>query len=39
MILPGVNVLVAYREEATDHRAYRHWLEEVANGDEAFALS
>ena len=40
MILPDVNVLVyAYREDATDHHAYRHRLEEAANGEEALALS
>jgi uncharacterized protein len=40
VILPDVNVLVyAHREEATDHPAYRHWLEKVVNGDEPFALS
>jgi toxin-antitoxin system PIN domain toxin len=40
VILPDVNVLIyAYREEATDHRAYRQWLEDGANGEEAFALS
>ena len=40
MILPDVNVLVyAYRADATDHSAYRRWLEDVANSEEAFALA
>ncbi len=40
MILPDVNVLVyAYREDASRHRAYREWLEETVNGDEAYGLS
>lgn len=40
MIITDVNVLVyAYRTEAVNHTAYLRWLEAVANGDEAFALS
>lgn len=40
MILADVNVLVyAYRAEAVDHASYWRWLDSVANGDEAFALS
>ena len=40
MIITDVNVLVyAYRAEAVDHESYGRWLETVANGDEAFALS
>jgi toxin-antitoxin system PIN domain toxin len=40
VILPDVNVLIyAYRVEATDHAAYRRWLEDVANSEEAFALA
>lgn len=40
MVLPDVNVLVyAHREDASDHREYRMWLESVVNGDEAFAIS
>jgi uncharacterized protein len=40
VILADVNVLVyAYRAEAVDHASYWRWLDSVANGDEAFALS
>jgi uncharacterized protein len=40
VILADVNVLVyAYRAEAVDHASYWRWLNSVANGDEAFALS
>ncbi len=40
MILIDVNVLVyAQREDAPDHKRYRAWLEDVLNGDEAFAIS
>lgn len=40
MILPDVNVLVyAYRQDAPRHPAYRQWLEETVNGDEAYGLS
>ena len=40
MILPDVNVLVyAHREDAVDHPAYREWLEQVVNGDEAYGVS
>jgi toxin-antitoxin system PIN domain toxin len=40
VITPDVNVLVyAYRAEALDHDSYWRWLDSVANGDEAFALS
>lgn len=40
MQLPDVNVLVyAHREDAPHHAACRRWLEALANGDEAFALS
>ena len=40
MIITDVNVLVySYRAEAVDHAGYARWLESVANGDEAFALS
>jgi uncharacterized protein len=40
VIVTDVNVLVyAYRAEALHHECYRRWLEMVANGDEAFALS
>ena len=40
MILTDVNVLVcAHREDAPDHAAYRAWLENVVNGDEAYGVS
>jgi len=40
MVLPDVNVLVyAHREDASDHAAYRRWLEGVVNGDHAYAVS
>jgi uncharacterized protein len=40
VILADVNVLVyAYRAEAVNHASYWRWLDSVANGDEAFALS
>ncbi len=40
MLLPDVNVLVyAHREDAAHHAGCRDWLEQVINGDEAFALS
>jgi uncharacterized protein len=40
VIVADVNVLVyAYRAEAVDHASYWRWLNSVANGDEAFALS
>jgi uncharacterized protein len=40
VILPDVNVLVyAYREDAPRHRAYRDWLEDTVNGDEAYGLA
>ena len=40
MILMDVNVLVyAHREESVNHAAYRQWLDELINGDEAYGLS
>jgi len=40
LILPDVNVLVyAHREDVANHAAYRTWLEDVINGDEAFGIS
>lgn len=40
MILPDVNVLVyAHREDVTGHAAFRAWLEDVINGDEAYGIS
>jgi len=40
MVLPDVNVLVyAHREETDKHDACRKWLEDVINGDEAYAIS
>ncbi len=40
VILPDVNVLVyAYREDAPRHERYRHWLESVLAGQEAYGLA
>ena len=40
MILTDVNVLVyAHREDATDHKRYRAWLEQVINGTAAYGVS
>ncbi len=40
MILADVNVLVyAHREDAPRHAAYRQWLEELVNGDQAYGMS
>jgi toxin-antitoxin system PIN domain toxin len=40
VILTDVNVLVyAYRTDAPQHQAYRDWLEQAVNGDEAYGLS
>jgi uncharacterized protein len=40
MILIDVNVLVyAFREDAPNHDAFRHWLEEQLDGDSVFGVS
>jgi len=40
MILTDVNVLVyAHRTDAPGHAAYREWLEELINGDQAYGFS
>jgi len=40
MLLMDANVLVyAHRAEVPDHGRYRRWVEDLANGDEAFGLS
>lgn len=40
MVLPDVNVLVyAHRVDATNHVAYRGWLEQIVNGDDAYGIS
>lgn len=40
MVLPDVNVLVyAHREETAHHAACREWIENVVNGEEAYAMS
>jgi uncharacterized protein len=40
MILVDVNVLVyAHRTDAPGHAAYHHWLEELANSDQAYGFS
>ncbi len=40
MILTDVNVLVyAHRTDAPGHPAYRQWLEDLVNGDQAYGFS
>jgi toxin-antitoxin system PIN domain toxin len=40
MILTDVNVLVyAHRSDAPAHDAYREWLEDVINSDQAYGVS
>ena len=40
MLLTDVNVLVyAHRTDAPDHAAYRKWLEELINSDQAYGFS
>ncbi len=40
MVLIDVNVLVyAHREDATNHQAYRDWLEGLVNSDQSFGMS
>jgi hypothetical protein len=40
MILFDVNVLIyATRKKAVDHKRYRAWLEQLVDGDAAFAVS
>ena len=40
MLLLDVNVLVyAHREDAPNHKAYRRWLEDVVNSEQAYGLS
>jgi uncharacterized protein len=40
MVLADVNVLLyAFREDAADHSAYKAWLEDVVNGDQAYGMS
>jgi toxin-antitoxin system PIN domain toxin len=40
MILPDVNILIyAHRADAPNHAAYRQWLEDEINSDQAFGLS
>ena len=40
MILADVNVLVyAHRTDAPGHAAYRKWLEELINSDQAYGFS
>ncbi len=40
MLLLDVNVLVyAHRPDSQGHERYRHWLEGIANGPQAFGLS
>jgi uncharacterized protein len=40
VILADVNVLVyAFRQDATDHLAYKAWLEDVINGEQAYGMS
>jgi len=40
MLLLDVNVVVyAYRDDAPNHAAFRRWLEDLVNGDEAFGIA
>ncbi len=40
MLLVDVNVLVyAHREDAPNHRAFRRWLEQLMQSDQAYAVS
>ena|SRR5205809_5233374 len=40
MILPDVNVLLyAFRRDSLRHAEYRNWLEEIANGDQAYGMA
>ena len=40
MLLPDVNVLVyAHRADSSEHAAYRRWLEDVINGEQAYGLA
>jgi len=40
MILTDVNVLVyAHRADAPNHEAYRNWLEDVINSEQAYGVS
>jgi hypothetical protein len=38
--LPDVNVLIyAFRSDTPHHKAYRGWLDDVVNGDEAYGMA
>lgn len=40
MILPDVNVLLyAFRNDASDHKACRNWLQSIVNGEVAYGMS
>ena len=40
MVLIDVNILVyAHRPDATNHLAYRRWIEELVNSDQAYGMS
>lgn len=40
MILTDINILVyAHRSDAPGHSAYREWLEDLINGDQAYGYS
>ncbi|MDX1519992.1 MAG: type II toxin-antitoxin system VapC family toxin [Anaerolineae bacterium] len=40
MILPDVNVLVyAHRADTNQHNAYRRWLEDMINSDQAYGMA
>jgi toxin-antitoxin system PIN domain toxin len=40
VVLPDVNVLVyAHRQDTEHHTACRRWLENIVNGDQAYAMS
>ncbi len=40
MVLIDTNILVyAHRTDSTNHPAYRHWLEDLVNSDQAYGMS
>ena len=40
MVLPDINVLVyAHRADASNHEAYRDWVDRMVNGDEAYGVA
>ncbi len=40
MLMPDVNILIyAHRVDEKSHERYRHWLEQLVNAEQPFALS